>query len=86
MPTYAYLCRHCGAAFDVQLSLAQLERARPKCPACGRRRARRLIAAPGMKVKHGPALTREQMERAVGYAERRMGGHGHEPSPDPHPT
>ncbi len=78
MPLYAYACRRCGAAFDVQLTFAEFDRARPRCPECRSRRVRRQLAAPGMKVKRGPALTRDQMEQAARLTERRLGaGGGH---------
>ncbi len=79
MPTYAYRCAQCGAAFEVQLSFAAAEAARPRCPACGSRRAKRRITAPGLKVKRGPALTRAQIEAAAGYAERKLGDHAPAP-------
>lgn len=76
MPLYAYRCAHCGAEFEVQLSFAEYDRAKPKCPHCGRRRAKRRIAASAMKVKRGPALTRAQMDAAVGLAEQQLTGGG----------
>ena len=41
MPTYEYHCDECGADFELFQSI----KAKPikKCPACGKRRARRLI-------------------------------------------
>ncbi len=86
MPLYAYRCAKCGADFEVRLSFAEYDRAKPKCPACGGRRVQRRIAKPGMKVKRGPALTRAQMDAAVGLTEglTRPADGGHEPHPHDH--
>jgi len=34
MPTYAYLCRACGRAFEIQMSIREKEESKPRCPAC----------------------------------------------------
>ena len=38
MPTYAYLCRACGRQFEVQMSIQEKEKAKPRCPDCGSRK------------------------------------------------
>ena len=43
MPTYDYECGSCGHKFELFQSITA--RPRKKCPACGRRTAKRLIGA-----------------------------------------
>ncbi len=38
MPLYEFQCRKCGHGFEELLSMAEVDLAKPKCPACGSRR------------------------------------------------
>jgi putative FmdB family regulatory protein len=44
MPTYEYKCKDCGKVFEVTLMLSEVDKTRPKCPKCGKRRAARLLS------------------------------------------
>lgn len=82
MPVYTYTCQKCGADFEVRLSFAEFDRARPRCTKCGSARARRRIAAPGTRIRQGPKLTRAQMEAAVRKAEAQgLGERSTDPAP-----
>ena len=35
MPTYAYLCRACGRPFEIQMSIGEKDKWKPRCPVCG---------------------------------------------------
>lgn len=45
MPLYEFSCKKCGHAFEELLMASELERARPKCPACGSPRTERGISS-----------------------------------------
>jgi putative FmdB family regulatory protein len=35
MPTYDYVCQHCGRSFELRLSMAQYSESKtPRCPQC----------------------------------------------------
>ena len=44
MPTYDYLCKQCKKKFNLTMSLAQYEKARPACPKCKSRKVEQRIA------------------------------------------
>jgi putative FmdB family regulatory protein len=44
MPIYEFGCEGCGRTFDVVLHVADLDRERPKCPACGSDRVTRRVS------------------------------------------
>ncbi len=35
MPTYAYLCRSCGRPFEIQMSIGEKDKWKPRCQVCG---------------------------------------------------
>ncbi len=35
MPTYSWICRSCGRAFEIRLSLREKEVWEPRCAECG---------------------------------------------------
>ena len=55
MPIYEYECASCGGVFEVILDI---DGAPSKCPTCGGRHCRRLIAAPAIHVKADHATPR----------------------------
>jgi putative FmdB family regulatory protein len=77
MPLYDYQCAACGAIFEVRLTFAEADRARPACPKCRARKTRRKIGRAVMRRKSSARLTRAQMEAAVKMAEAGgLGGAG----------
>ncbi len=54
MPTYDYECDSCGHKYELFQSItAEPEK---KCPACGKKKARRLIGAGGTIIFRGPGF------------------------------
>jgi putative FmdB family regulatory protein len=54
MPTYDYECRSCGHKYELFQSIkAEPEK---KCPACGKKTAKRLIGAGGTIIFRGPGF------------------------------
>jgi len=51
MPIYEYSCQDCRTAFEELRAVT--DRSRPTCPACGARRARRLISRSSFQLKGG---------------------------------
>jgi len=43
MPLYEYRCASCNKKFSLKMSVAQMEKTRPKCPKCGSRKTEKLI-------------------------------------------
>lgn len=83
MPLYDYKCTACNHLYEVRLTFAEADTARPKCPQCGARRSKRQIGvALATNRKSRNRLTLEQAQAAVDYANQRMGtveeGHTHE--------
>jgi putative FmdB family regulatory protein len=71
MPRYDYQCAQCGKAFEVQLSFAEMESARPACPKCGSRRAKRQIGTGQItRKKSRHRLTLDQAQLAAGMTEQ----------------
>lgn len=51
MPMYDYQCKDCGKVFTQQQSYNQHDRQRTvKCPHCGGRKTRQLVAAPHVRT------------------------------------
>lgn len=69
MPLYDYQCAACATLFEVRLTFAEADRARPACPKCRSRKTRRKIGRAVMRRKSSARLTRAQMEAAVKMAE-----------------
>jgi putative FmdB family regulatory protein len=44
MPTYEYQCKDCNKKFDAFIELAKLDKTRPACPKCGKRKVTRLMS------------------------------------------
>jgi len=44
MPTYEYQCKDCNKKFEVYIELSKLDKTRPVCPKCGKRRVVRLMS------------------------------------------
>ncbi len=56
MPTYAYHCQDCGAAFEVKATLAEYDAGlKPACPECRSERARRHIGGVQFALKGAAA-------------------------------
>ena len=51
MPTYHYACDACGHDFELEQRIT--EKPIKKCPACGKPKARRMIAGGGFILKGG---------------------------------
>jgi len=47
MPTYSYRCQACRKSFLRQMTIAEHDKARTKCPKCGSRKVRQKIASFG---------------------------------------
>ncbi len=43
MPLYEYRCSACRKKFSMKLSVADMEKSKPKCPKCGSRKTEKLI-------------------------------------------
>jgi putative FmdB family regulatory protein len=69
MPLYDYQCAKCRTRFEVRLTFAAADTARPACPKCKSRKTQRQIGSAVMRSKSSQRLTREQMEAAVAVAE-----------------
>jgi putative FmdB family regulatory protein len=54
MPTYEYICPHCGRKFDVFQSIKAEPNAR--CPVCGKLSKKRLIGKGGGIIFRGPGF------------------------------
>ena len=70
MPTFDYVCGGCGREFEARVTGV---RARPACPRCGERRAKRRPAAPAVRgtSKAAPSLpVRGKPARGCGLIER----------------
>jgi putative FmdB family regulatory protein len=70
MPTFDYVCDGCGSEFEARVATA---RARPACPGCHARRARRRPAAPAVRGSSRAAPTlpvRGKPARGCGLIER----------------
>jgi putative FmdB family regulatory protein len=50
MPTYSYRCEACRKTFSQQMTLAEHDKKRVKCPKCGSRKARQYIGSFGVKT------------------------------------
>jgi putative FmdB family regulatory protein len=44
MPTYSYRCQACRKSFSRQMTIAEHDKARTKCPKCGSRKVQQKIA------------------------------------------
>ncbi len=51
MPTYSYLCQACRKSFSVQITMAEHDKARTKCPKCGGRKVQQKIGAFSVRTK-----------------------------------
>ncbi len=49
MPTYDYICRHCGQEFQRVERISEHEKAKPKCPKCKSSKVERVLT--GVFVK-----------------------------------
>ncbi len=81
MPAYDYTCQDCGVTFEVRLSFAEVDQARPVCPQCNSENIRRLISRVHLVATKGGSgngfrLTREHVETAVGLSGLNQ-GHEH---------
>jgi len=66
MPLYDYKCAKCEKVFEVHLKFAEVDAARPKCPACGSRQAKRQIRlALATRKKSRNRLTLDQFKAAT---------------------
>jgi len=45
MPLYEFSCRKCSHRFEELTSLAEVERRKPACPACGSRTTERALSS-----------------------------------------
>ncbi len=69
MPRYDYQCAKCKNTFEVQLSFAEADTARPKCPKCGSQRVRRKINTGQIaRKKSNYRLTADQVQAAANLA------------------
>jgi len=50
MPTYSYRCEACRKTFSLQMTIADHDRKRVKCPKCGSRKARQQLRSFGVKT------------------------------------
>ena len=50
MPSYSYQCDACRKTFSQQMTIAEHDKKRVKCPKCGNRRARQCIGSFGVKT------------------------------------
>ncbi len=62
MPTYEYACGGCGREFEIFQNIT--EEPLKKCPACGRRRLRRLIGAGAGIIFKGSGFYETDYKRA----------------------
>ena len=44
MPTYDFECPDCGKKFTVSTTIAEHVKEKPKCPKCGRKKAKSVFA------------------------------------------
>jgi len=50
MPTYSYRCEACRKEFSVQMTVAEHDRKRVKCPKCESRKVRQQLSTFGVKT------------------------------------
>jgi len=76
MPTYDYECDACGHRMELFQSIT--EKPKQKCPACGRRKLRRLIGAGGAVLFKGSGFYqtdyRSESYRSAAKADGKPGG------------
>jgi len=78
MPTYDYVCDACDHQFEIFQSITAA--AKRKCPACGRRKLRRLIGPGAAIVFKGSGFyatdNRSESYKKAAAAEKPTGGNG----------
>ncbi|MBN2471213.1 MAG: hypothetical protein JXN59_10850 [Anaerolineae bacterium] len=85
MPRYNYTCHTCTRSFEVRLSYAEVDSARPACPDCGGADCERGLNRVNMAVAANGGsdyrLTRGDLETAIGMSNAMSGaasdGHSH---------
>ena len=50
MPTYSYRCEECQKTFSLQMTIADHDKAKVKCPECGSRKVRQHYGAFSVKT------------------------------------
>lgn len=50
MPTYSYRCEACRKTFTNQMTMAEHDKTRVKCPKCGSRKARQQFGSFSVKT------------------------------------
>lgn len=53
MPLYEFECSKCEHVFDKILTIREMEKTRPTCPACGSDETKKLISSGRVKVGLG---------------------------------
>jgi putative FmdB family regulatory protein len=77
MPTYEYICRHCGHEFDKFQSM--LDKPFKKCPKCGKNTLKRLIGAGAGLIFKGTGFYTTDYKKSSspkGTAAKSAGGEG----------
>lgn len=50
MPNYSYRCEACRKTFTLQMTIADHDKKRVKCPKCGSRKAKQQVQSFGVKT------------------------------------
>lgn len=80
MPTYAYTCDACGAAFERERAIAERDAPLP-CPACDAP-GRRVPVSPRLLFKGDPADNRPVWHNHDGYSHAHAPRRGRHRTPD----